>query len=189
MKNHYTTQEVAEITGVTHATVNNWIKSGLLKSFKTPGGHNRIGAKHLKIFLHENEIPERGISSTPGVPRILVVEDDEDVMEFITAVLKDFEFDIKMDIAEDGFSAGSKIHSFGPDLVILDIMLPGISGFDVCSQIRKELGDEIKVLAMTGYYKEENRQKILQAGADDFIRKPLVLKEFKEKIKNLLERT
>ncbi len=186
MKNHYTTQEIADITGVSLATVNNWINAGALESFKTPGGHNRIRSENLKKFLKENNIPPPPGLEDSSSARVLVVEDDEDVRDFVTAVLDELDFPVEAEVAPDGFTAGSKVLSFKPDLVILDIMLPGINGFEVCRSIRKEHGDTIKILAMTGYYKEENRARIMEAGADAFIKKPMVLQELREKIEKLL---
>ncbi len=186
MKKHYTTQQVAEMTGVSLATVNNWIKSDKLKSFKTPGGHNRIRVEDLKEFMNENRIPAPPSMRDSVKPKILVVEDDEDVRDFVLAVINELEYDVESETAKDGFSAGAKIHSSKPDLVILDIMLPGINGIEVCRQIRKEYGKKVKILGVTGYYTDENRKEFMEAGANEFLKKPLDLKTLKKRIKKLL---
>jgi len=186
MKVSYTTSEISELLGVTVAAVNNWINAGKLKSFKTPGGHNRITQENLIEFLHDNNIPVPSEVSNENKPKILVIEDDLDVREFILTVLQQNQYDIKTDYATDGFSAGSKLSKFQPDIVILDIMLPGIDGFEVCRQIRKEFGSSVKVLAVTGYFSDENKKKILEAGADEFMRKPMQLDELENVINKFI---
>ncbi|MFH1414466.1 MAG: response regulator [Elusimicrobiota bacterium] len=180
MKKHYTTTEISRLLGVTAATINSWINSGELKSFKTPGGHNRITQVYLLEFLYNNNIPVPSELDAGSMPKVLVVEDDEDVREFILAVIDDLEYVVEVEAAFNGYTAGSKIVKFKPDIVILDLMLPGVNGFEICRRIRDELGKETKVLAITGYYSEENRKKILEAGADAFIRKPVPLEDFKK---------
>ena len=164
MKNYYTTSEISEISGVTPPSINNWIKSGQLTAYKTPGGHYRIRRETLINFLTNNNIPVPPNLELHDRPRILIVEDDEDVREFMIEVIKDLEYLVETEVAVNGFMAGTKLAEFKPDLVILDIMLPGINGFEVCRQIRKESGKEIKVLAITGYYSEENKRKIFELG-------------------------
>lgn len=182
MKRHYTTTEISKLLGVTTATINGWINSGELRSFKTPGGHNRIRQDLLLDFLSNNNIPIPPELDTNNRPKILVVEDDEDVRDFVLAVIDGLKYMVEVEIAKDGYTAGNKVVKFAPDIVILDIMLPGLNGFEICKQIRAELGKAIKVLAITGYYSEENKKKILAAGADVFMRKPMELDELKRTI-------
>ena len=172
MKKHYTTTEISKLLGVTAATINGWINSGAMRSFKTPGGHNRIRQDVLLDFLSKNNIPIPPELETGNMPKILVVEDDEDVRDFVLAVIEDLKYLVEIELAKDGYAAGNKVVKFSPDIVILDIMLPGSNGFEICKQIRNELGKNVKVLAITGYYSEENKKKILEAGADAFMRKP-----------------
>ncbi|MFW6134933.1 MAG: response regulator [Elusimicrobiota bacterium] len=189
MKNYYTTTEISKLLGVTTATVNGWINEKELKSFRTPGGHNRVRREALLEFMKNNNIPIPPELDTSTAPKLLIVEDDQDVREFITAVIKDLEYEVEVDIAEDGYTAGNKVVKFKPDVVILDIMLPGVNGFEICRGIRKELGDKVKVLAITGYFSDDNRKKMMDAGADGFMRKPMTLKELKKKIDKYIKST
>ncbi|MCF8138696.1 MAG: response regulator, partial [Desulfotignum sp.] len=89
--------------------------------------------------------------------------------------------------AKDGFDAGMKIMTFKPGLVILDLIMPGMDGFEVCRQIKANPDTaHIKVLAVTGYDSEENRQKILSEGADAYLAKPLFKEELMQTIQTLL---
>lgn len=186
MKKHYTTTEIGILLGVTTATINGWINSGKLSAFKTPGGHNRIRQDVLLDFLSRNKIPVPPELETSNKPKILIVEDDEDVRDFVIAVIENLEYVVEVEVATDGYTAGNKVVKFKPDLVILDIMLPGLNGFEICRQIRGELGKNVKVLAITGYYSEENKRKILEAGANAFMRKPMLLDEFKKTLNRFI---
>jgi len=75
-----------------------------------------------------------------------------------------------------------------PDLIILDLMLPGANGFEICSRLRERFADRRKVpiLAITGYDSVENKKKILQAGATDYLPKPFDIEVFVKKIKKYL---
>lgn len=187
MEKHYTTTEIGDLIGVTAATINGWINSGELQAFKTPGGHNRIRQDILLDFLKKNKIPVPSEIETDNKPKILIVEDDEDVRDFVLAVIEDIEYLVEVKVATDGYTAGNKVVKFRPDLVILDIMLPGLNGFEICRQIREELGKKVKVLAITGYYSEENKRKILEAGADAFMRKPMLLDELKKVLNRFIQ--
>jgi len=143
----------------------------------------------LVDFLEKNNIPIPPELKSKRYPRILVVEDDLDAREFLLDVIRDLDYFIEVDVAVDGFSAGSKVSNFNPDIVILDIMLPGINGFEVCRKIKNEF-NEIKILAITGFYSEENERKILEAGADAFMKKPMILDEIRKAIdKFILSKT
>lgn len=186
---YYTSTYLSNILGVTVATINNWINSGDLPGFRTLGGHYRIPQDSLISFLNEKNIPIPTELKSTNYPRILIVEDDLDAREFLIDVINELDYFVETEVAVDGFSAGSKVSSFKPDFVILDIMLPGINGFKVCRQIKNDF-KEIKILAITGYYNEENKRRILEAGADIFMRKPIELDELKKTIdKFILSKT
>ena len=182
---HYTSTYLSNILGVTVATINNWINSGELPGFRTLGGHYRIPRDSLIIFLNKRNIPIPAELKATNYPRILIVEDDLDAREFLVDVINELDYFVETEVAVDGFSAGSKVSSFKPDFVILDIMLPGINGFEVCRQIKNDF-KEIKILAMTGYYSEENKKRIFDAGADIFMRKPIELDELKKTIDKII---
>lgn len=102
-------------------------------------------------------------------------------------MLEKNDMDIKIDSAMDGFEAGKKAVSFLPDLIILDLKLPGIDGFQVCKNIRNEEKlKNTKILAITGYDTPENKKKILECGADDFLAKPFEMETFINTVKKLM---
>ena len=116
---------------------------------------------------------------------ILIVEDEEHIAEGLQLNLEMEGY--KTIIASDGNAALDIYHSTNVDLILLDVMLPGISGFDVCRQIRKEAG-RVPILFLTARTQEEERVLGLEAGGDDYIAKPFSLKELLLRIKAVFRR-
>lgn len=119
------------------------------------------------------------------MPKILIVEDEKKQL----AILKDYFESENYNIfsAEDGLSAVQKIISEQPDIVILDVMLPKKSGFDVCRQIR-EKGLKIPVIILTAKGEEIDRVMGLELGADDYVTKPFSLRELQARVRACLRR-
>jgi len=163
--------KVAEMCAVTRGTIWSYVKSGELKAMRTPGGHYRVSKKDLKEFVVRKDLKlkqARPISRT----KILVVDDDTAVRRFITKVLANN--DTVLEEAADGFEAGQKTIKFKPDILIVDIFMPKVDGFEVCRQMRKNPETKsTKIIAISGFDSDENRTKVLAAGADLFLAKPL----------------
>ena len=117
--------------------------------------------------------------------KILIVDDDANIAELISLYLTKECF--QCEIAEDGETALKLHDSFQPDLMLLDIMLPGIDGYDVCREIRKNHSTPIIMLSAKG----EVFDKVLglELGADDYIIKPFDSKEMVARVKAVLRRT
>ena len=117
--------------------------------------------------------------------RILIVYDDNNIAELISLYLVKECYDTL--IVNDGESALEKIPEFRPDLMLLDIMLPGIDGYEVCRQVRANSDLPIIMLSAKG----ETFDKVLglQLGADDYIEKPFDSKEMVARVKAVLRRT
>ena len=116
--------------------------------------------------------------------KILIVDDDANIAELISLYLTKECF--QCEIAEDGETALKLHDSFQPDLMLLDIMLPGIDGYDVCREIRKNHSTPIIMLSAKG----EVFDKVLglEMGADDYIIKPFDSKEMVARVKAVLRR-
>jgi two-component system OmpR family response regulator len=183
-KQTYTTFDIAKLLDVYPTTVAKWVDEGKLKAFNTPGGHRRVLADDLAVFMrqHKMPIPEELIS---GQPRILVVDDDPDILKAISSYLGSKDGAYQVFTAADGFAAGQMVAQHRPDLVLLDIKLPGIDGIKVCEQI-KEQYPGTKVVAITGYATQENRERMAKAGADAFLAKPFRMKTVLAIIQELL---
>ena len=184
-----TTGDIASYCEVTSAAVLKWIDSGKLPVFTTPGGHYRILRADFRDFLlrHGMFVDEGYFGRGRNRKRILIVDDEPTVVTFIEGALL-LEGKYELATAADGFDAGQQVVAFNPDLIILDIMLPGMDGFEVCRRVKTDAATKhIKILAITGFATEENVRRILHTGADDYLAKPLKLQELQEKVEELLE--
>lgn len=189
--------EMAQKADVLVSTIRYYTDIGLLKAaMTTEGGHRlyeeiptmeRLG-KIKKLVAKGLTLPEiqSQIEDEIATKKILVVDDEPEIAEFIKDLLAD-QFPHQLEIAPDGFAAGRLVHSFGPDLVILDLLLPGVDGFQVCKSIRQDPDTQnVKILAVTGYDSTDIREKIIESGADDYLGKPLEVPSTLEKISKLL---
>ena len=172
MKQSFSTSEVAKYCHVTADTIRKWAEAGRIRVFKTPGGHRRIRREDLITFLRENSIPLHPDLGSPGV-RILIVDDERAVISVVRRFLERSRTPFHIEVAMDGYDAGHEVASFRPDVVFLDLRLPGIDGFEVCRRI-KEAPEHAgtSVIAMTGYYEEETVKRIMGLGAAMCLQKP-----------------
>ena len=111
--------------------------------------------------------------------RILIVDDDENIAELISLYLTKECYETK--IVYDGESALKELDSFNPNLILLDLMLPGIDGYQVCREVRKEHNVPIIILSAKG----ETFDKVLglELGADDYLIKPFETKELVARVR------
>jgi two-component system response regulator MprA len=121
--------------------------------------------------------------------RILVVDDERAVRESLRRALELEGYEI--DLAADGREALSRLTENGdvqPDAVILDVLMPGVDGLEVCRRLRRG-GNTVPVLMLTARDEIENRVAGLDAGADDYVTKPFALEELVARVRALLRRT
>jgi two-component system response regulator RegX3 len=117
--------------------------------------------------------------------RILLVEDEAAIADSVAYSMRNEGFEVE--IAADGLSALSLYRSFYPDLIILDLMLPKLSGLDLCRTIRKE--SSIPIIMLTAKTEEIDRVLGLELGADDYVSKPFSIRELIARVKAVLRRT
>ncbi|MDR3080622.1 MAG: response regulator, partial [Streptomyces sp.] len=132
------------------------------------------------------EIQQEPISSGPvGTQRrVLVVEDEPTIAESIAARLGAEGF--KVAVAHDGPGAVDGFHTWQPDLVVLDIMLPGFDGLEVCRRIQAQR--PVPVLMLTARDEETDLLVGLAVGADDYLTKPFSIRELAARVHALLRR-
>jgi len=183
-----TTGEIAEYCQVSRVTVFQWIKKQQLRAFSTPGGHHRVRLSDFRGFLEEYNMPVDQAFFDQYKERILVVDDDPEVLRLVVRVLQEERGEQRvLETAADGFEAGLKIISFNPHLVILDLMMRGLDGFKVCEQVKSDPETEhIKVLIVTGFGSQENIERALELGADGYLLKPLSVAQLQERVEDLL---
>ncbi|MBI3291614.1 MAG: response regulator transcription factor [Elusimicrobia bacterium] len=123
-----------------------------------------------------------------AIRSMVIVEDDPDVVQFLQAALAGWDGPLKMSICTNGQEAIATIIREQPDLVMLDLMLPRISGFEVFRQIKTRCpGKRPKVLIITAYHADGTEAAIESLGADGFIAKPFTLEELYDQLRPFLE--
>lgn len=175
-KEWLTPNDVAKLLLVSPITVRQWAQKGKLEARMTAGGHRRFSMDAVRQFAIREGIASRLRSK--GKRSILIVDDDEQLNRFLVELFKAKQPGALVESAFDGFEAGSKLHQAQPDVVLLDLMMPGMDGFQVCERLKSDIETmHIEVIAMSGHYSEENEEKIMEAGADKLLRKPFSNRE------------
>ena len=109
---------------------------------------------------------------------VLIVDDDKGVSGFLSALITETFDGANVTEAHDGFEAGIKIRECEPDLVLVDLMMPGLGGFELCENIKSSPDtSHIRVIAMTGYPLEEDISQIMAAGAEACLTEPFESKD------------
>lgn len=188
MKESFTTGEVARICRIAPKTVINYCEAGKIRNLKSPiTNYRRIPRDSLLEFMRTFGIPDTEIERIEK-KSILIVEDDKKVQKTLQDMIKEvFSDRVKVASARDGYEALLALGTELPDLLVLDIGLPSIDGYEVCKRIREHVSTRgLRILAITGLPDKEAEQKILQAGADSCLRKPIKLSAFKDAMATLL---
>ncbi|MBN1943335.1 MAG: response regulator [Phycisphaerae bacterium] len=177
---------IAELLHVDPGSVANWIDQGLLKAHRTPGGHRRVQVDDLVKFLREHKMPIPAELDTTPI-RVLVVDDEEGVAKLIARALRAQFPNFEVVEANDGFRAGTTIATIHPDVVILDLRMPGMDGYEVCRMIKaQDATRHAEVIAMTAFPSPESEQRILDCGARVCLSKPLDLDSLLKEVEKSL---
>ena len=187
MKDIFTVFQASKYCNVSPKTIINWIEAGHIEAYKTVGGHRRIKIADLGNFMRKQGIPIPEEEFGSERKRLLIVDDDEIIVETIVQALEEEEYDYEIISASDGFEAGLQVNHFKPHLVILDIMMPDIKGYEVCRKIKSdEQTKDTKIIVLSAYLDEEKFKKMKEYGADLCFSKPLPLPQLKEEVAKLL---
>lgn len=184
-----TTGQIAEACQVTIPTVKRWIRDGHLTAFQTAGGHFRVTEDEFRRFQVAHRMPMQGSGADAEVlPKILIVDDDAALLDTLWEALT-FDGRYKVEVAQDGYEGLIKVGSFAPNLLVLDIRMPGLNGFQVCRRVKGDPATrETRILAITGHGGTHTREQILEAGADGFLEKPIGLDDLQAEVARLLVR-
>jgi excisionase family DNA binding protein len=182
-----TVSQASKYCKVSSKTIINWIEAGHLKAYKTVGGHRRIKKEDLDQFLKEKGMPLPEEPKGEERKKILVVDDDKIIVETIVQALEEDEYGYEMISASDGFEAGLQVSHFKPDLLILDIMMPDINGYEVCQKVKSNPESiDTKIIVLSAYLNDEAFKQMKDYGADACFSKPLPLEQLKYEVAKLL---
>lgn len=187
-----TTREAGEKLGVAVRTVQLWVEAGLLPAWRTAGGHRRIARGAVEALMAEREAVLKPSASKEGVPeavwRVLVVEDDPIMLRLTTQVIAAWKLPLDLCTASNGFEGLLRIGEMRPDLVITDLNMPGMNGFQMLESLKRPGSgyESLKVIVISAL----NAQQIAQGGGlppdVTFLAKPVHYGELETMVRDWL---
>lgn len=183
-RKHLSTTAVARLLGVAVGSVAKWIDKDELRAGRTPGGHRRVTEGDLLDFIHRQKLPvPPELTSTPV--RILIVDDEEALANWIAQEIGTEHPEFQVMQAHDGFAAGEIVGSWQPDVVVLDLRMPGMDGYEVCRRIKARQGAKDPVIiAMTAHHTPGAEEHIRECGATACLAKPLDIRVLLQEIES-----
>jgi len=171
MKREYTLGEIARALNVARSTVIAWIREGLLKGYKLPGGNNRVPRENLVAFMRRYGMPLDFLDGF-SLKRVLVLDTDEKTVKTVKAVLKK-DPDIRVLTVKDAFEAGVVVREQRPHVILLDPEYPGMDVKAAAKLLNdyEELKD-IKIVAVVTKVKPEV-EKELKKSVAEVMKKPV----------------
>ena len=159
------------------------IKKGLIKELQVQGlTLAQISEEIEPLYLKEQVAREK---RRPA--HVLIVDDDPTLLDMVQTFLTDEGY--KTSTCKNGTEALERIASGGLDLVILDLKLPDVDGYEICKKVRQDPDTEdLPIIMLTGYTTVEDKIRGIEGGADDYITKPFNLSELKARIEMVLRR-
>jgi len=125
-------------------------------------------------------------SAEPRRSRVLIADDNEPNRELLEAYLS--EIDCEIATAVDGRDTLEKVAAFAPDVILLDVMMPKLSGFEVCQQLKTDPGtSRIMILMVTALGELGDIERAVESGTDDFLSKPVNRVELVKRVENMLK--
>jgi CheY-like chemotaxis protein len=184
----FTTGQIATHCHVTPETVANWIKADRLKASTTPGGHYRVNIDELVRFCqaHGFEVPAEW-EAYASPPTVLIIDDDPDLLK---AIIPNLEAPGRRVVgADDVAHAGMLLMKYRPDVVILDLHLPGTDGIRIASILRKEVQlTGTKIVVLSGYIDEVVQEAMKDLDVAHYVNKPPDFDELSKIIDDLLSK-
>ena len=181
-----TTRQAGEVLGVAVRTVQLWVEAGVLPAWRTAGGHRRIARAAVERLLRERQkglmadvreevAPAAGSASGLRALRMVLVEDDENLSQLFESVVREWGLPIELTTACNGFDGLLRMGEVNPDIVVTDLVMPGMDGFEMLRNLKNTGGrfKDLKILVVSALSAEEVEAR---GGLPDgvmFFQKPL----------------
>lgn len=187
---YLTTREAANLLGVALRTAQLWVEAGTLKAWKTAGGHRRITRESVNALLAEQASVRNPATPPTGVTptyKVLVVDDDAMTREIMVTMIRSWELPLKVSTAEDGFAALLAIGQTPPDLLLTDLIMPGMDGYRMIRHLRAMPESQlIEIIAITSQNQEVVAQRGLLPPDVPVLTKPISFPHLRSMVSRLL---
>lgn len=178
--------KAAEMLNVSLRTVQLWVEKGVLRAWKTPGGHRRIALKGIEAQLRQRGIQ---VGQQGAQLKVLIVEDTSAQRKLYQKYFEMWELPVELCMANDGFQGLIKMGESLPDLLITDLMMPGMDGVQMIDSIKKNLNfQQLDILVVTAMDRDSKEVRKLQNMGLQIIFKPVPFNEIKVLIENRVSR-
>ncbi len=172
--------QAAKYLGVAQSTIRKWSDQGRVPAFYTPGGHRRYRRGDLDTFLERSGPGSRDREG----PTVLIVDDDPGTRAVVRASLELEGFEVVE--AESGTTGLAAVDEESPDLILLDVMMPQMDGWEMLRRIQEVHGGAIPVVMFSGKVDESSAGEAAERGASAFIGKPFDPQQLVDRAKQLL---
>lgn len=170
--------EAAEILGVDRSTIFRWIQKGYLKAVQYPSGNRKILQSSLNEILEKNKL------SKPGKYKIVIVDDEQFILDMMTAQLEELAIPVEVKACTSELDALLVIGEFHPDLIFVDYRLKDVSGATIVKKIRERAQfKNVPIIMISGVIDEESMAEI---GLNGFLRKPFAQEDLRKNVMNCL---
>ncbi len=186
LPDHYTTLETAKLLGMAVRSIQLMVDRGELEAWKTPGGHRRISRDSVERWLRSREVG--GASSAPGAapmrggfsgrPKVLLIEDSVHYQNLIRLLLEQQFPEVALHIASDGIAGLAMCGKLEPDVLIVDILLPGLDGAALITSLRSHAQfARVQLVVVTSLTEEERAPYAFALQGLPVIQKPALVAE------------
>lgn len=163
-----TTRQAGEALGVAVRTVQLWVESGVLPAWRTAGGHRRIARSAVEKLMAERAqviarpaVKNEAGSAEPRSLKLLVVEDDPDLLRLFSLIVEGWDFPVELTTAVNGFEGLVRVGEIRPDMIVTDLNMPGMDGFQMVRSLKKPGSgfDDLNVIVVTALSKGDIKDR------------------------------
>lgn len=186
-KQSLSTGDLARFCQVTPATIVNWIRAEKLDVYTTPGGQYRMERSKFIQFLEDSGFPIPDELQADRSRRVLVIEDDPDILEMLSDVISDLGDNYEVSTESNGFDGLIRVGTFKPDVIVLDLAMPKMDGAEVCRRLRSNAETkDVRIIIVSALpSNDELVRKVKRVGIDAMHSKPINIDEFAQSITDL----
>ena len=157
-KEFYSSRQAADLLGVAVSTIQLWTNNGLLQAWTTAGGHRRIVRSSVETILNQQQqvVDSEGLKASPS---ILVVEDDPQQLRLYEKQFSVWKINARVYFAKNGYEGLIKIGRYFPDIILTDLMMPEMDGFEMLREVKKMPELKQSLVVVISALKEEKKKK------------------------------